>query len=69
MSIVWISSILWLGDEKDFWDILSISAKMQKSESIEMITALGKFVDMFDICNFYKRCNLPLCWRYLNLEA
>jgi hypothetical protein len=30
---------------------------------IEMITALGKVVDISDICNFYRRCILPICWR------
>jgi hypothetical protein len=30
MSILWIYNILWLGDEKDFLDILQVSAKLQK---------------------------------------
>ena len=33
-----------------------------------MITALRKFVGILDICNFYKRCNLPLCWIAQNLK-
>jgi hypothetical protein len=36
--------------------------KCARGALIEMITALRKFVDSLDICNFYKRCNLPLCW-------
>ena len=30
-----------------------------------MITALGKVVDILDICNFYRRLILPIRWRYV----
>jgi hypothetical protein len=35
-----------------------------KYRYIEMITVLGKVVDMSDICNFYRRCILPIRWSY-----
>jgi hypothetical protein len=33
-----------------------------KYRLIEMITALRKPVDTLDICNFFRRCILHLCW-------
>jgi hypothetical protein len=36
--------MLWLGDGKDFWDIFSISAKMQQSIYIEIMQTQAKVV-------------------------
>jgi hypothetical protein len=33
---------------------------------IEMVTALGKFVDMSDICNFKRRHIVNICWSNLH---